>query len=153
MERVESVRDSKEDELSSAGDSEEDESSSVGTKTDGELIEELLPGVNGVIVEYFKLQEILLMLMSVHFTMWSKYSPMCVAASEILNVWSVDTECVRQSVDLDAIACLKWIISFIPTDEVEERVDSVGNLEDDSSSGGDSEEEETGLRVEQKVRR
>ena len=39
------------------------------TKTDGELIEELLPGVYAVIVEYFKLQEKLLMLMSVHFTM------------------------------------------------------------------------------------
>ena len=41
---MESVRDSKEDKLSSAGDSEEAESSSVGTKTDGELIEKLLPG-------------------------------------------------------------------------------------------------------------
>ena len=42
---MESVRESKGDELSSAGDSEETESSSVGTKTDSELIEELLPGV------------------------------------------------------------------------------------------------------------
>ena len=67
-ERVESVRESKEDKLSSAGDSEEAESSSVGTKTDGELIEKLLPGVYAVIVDYFKLQEKLLMLMSVHFT-------------------------------------------------------------------------------------
>ena len=56
-ERVESVWDSKEDKLSSAGDSEEAESSSVGTKTDGELIENLLPGVYVVIVEYFKLQK------------------------------------------------------------------------------------------------
>ena len=56
-ERVESVRESKEDKLSSAGDSEEAESSSVGTKTDGELIEKLLPGVYAMIVEYFKLQE------------------------------------------------------------------------------------------------
>jgi len=38
------------------------------TKTDGELIEKLLPGVYVVIVEYFKLQEKFLMLMSVHFT-------------------------------------------------------------------------------------
>ena len=38
------------------------------TKTDGELIEKLLPGVYAVIVDYFKLQEKLLMLMSVHFT-------------------------------------------------------------------------------------
>ena len=38
------------------------------TKTDGELIEKLLPGVHAVIVEYFKLQEKLLMLMSVHLT-------------------------------------------------------------------------------------
>ena len=45
VERVESVQDSKEDKLSSAGDSEEAESSFVGTKTDGELIEELLPGM------------------------------------------------------------------------------------------------------------
>ena len=44
-ERVESVRDSKEDKLSSAGDSEEAESSSLGAKTDGELIEKLLPGL------------------------------------------------------------------------------------------------------------
>ena len=44
-ERVESVRESKEDKLSSAGDSEEAESSSLGTKTGGELIENLLPGV------------------------------------------------------------------------------------------------------------
>ena len=64
-----SVWDSKEDELSFAGDSEEAESSSVGTKTDGELTEKLLPGVYAVIIEYFKLQEKLLMLMSVHFTM------------------------------------------------------------------------------------
>ena len=66
----------------------------------------------------------------------------------------IHTECVKQSVNLEAIACLKRIISFITTDEVEERVDSVGNLEEDeSSSCGDSEEEETGPRVEQEVRR
>ena len=64
-ERVESVWDSKEYKLSSAGDSEEAESSSLGAKTDGELIEKLvLPSVNAVIVEYFKLQEKFLMLMS-----------------------------------------------------------------------------------------
>ena len=52
------------------------------------------------------------------------------------------------------LLCFKRIISFITTDEVEERVDSVGNLEEDeSSSVGDSEEEETGPRVEQEVRR
>ena len=44
-ERVESVRELKEDKLSSAGDSEEAEPSSSGTKTDGELIDKLLPGV------------------------------------------------------------------------------------------------------------
>ena len=44
-ERVESVWDSKEDEFNSAADSEEAESSSGGTKTDGELIEKLLPDV------------------------------------------------------------------------------------------------------------
>ena len=54
-ERMESVQDSKEDKLSSVGNSEGDESSSLGTKTDGELIEKLLPGVYAVIVEYFKL--------------------------------------------------------------------------------------------------
>ena len=43
--RVESVQDSEEDQLSSTGDSEEDKSSAVETKTDGELIESLLPGV------------------------------------------------------------------------------------------------------------
>ena len=43
-------------------------------------------------------------------------------------------------------------MSLITTDEVEERVDTVGNLEEDeSSSGGDSEEEETDSRVQQKV--
>ena len=57
QERAESVWESKTDKLSSAGDSEEAESSSVGTKTDGELIENLLPGVYVVIVEYFKLQK------------------------------------------------------------------------------------------------
>ena len=78
---MESVRESKEDKLSSAGDSEEAESSSVGTKTDGELIEKLvLPSVNAVIVEYFKLEEKFLMLMTVHFTS-EKYSPMCVVAT------------------------------------------------------------------------
>ena len=41
----------------------------------------------------------------------------------------------------------------ITTDEVEERVDIVGNLEEDeSSSVGDSEQEETDLRVQQEVR-
>ena len=57
QERAESVWESKKDKLSSAGDSEEAESSSVGTKTDGELIEKLLPGGYTVIVEYFKLQK------------------------------------------------------------------------------------------------
>ena len=37
--RVESVRDSDEEQLSATADSEDDESSSAGTKTDGELIE------------------------------------------------------------------------------------------------------------------
>ena len=106
-ERVESVWDSKEDKLSSAGDSEEAESSSVGTKTDGELIEKLLPGVNAVIVEYFKLQEKLLMLMSVHFTIVKQVFPsVCGSYSEI------HTECVKQSVDLEAIAHLK-ILSLL----------------------------------------
>ena len=74
-ERVESVRDSKEYKLSSAGDSEEPESSSVGTKTDGELIEELLPGVHAVIVEYFKPQEKLLVCA---FHKWEASIPQCV---------------------------------------------------------------------------
>ena len=90
-ERVESVWDSKEDKLSSAGDSEEDESSSVGTKTDGELIEKLLPGVYAVIVEYFKLQEKLLVLISVHFSSLKQVFPsVCVATTVkyILNVRS-----------------------------------------------------------------
>ena len=39
----------------------------------------------------------------------------------------------------------------ITTDEVEERVDTVGNLEEESSSVGDSEEEETDPRVQQEV--
>ena len=44
--------------------------------------------------------------------------------------------------------------ALITVEEVEERLDSVGNLEeDDSSAGGDSEEEETDPRVKQKVRR
>ena len=37
--RVESVQDSDEDQLSATADSKEDGSSSVGTKTDGELID------------------------------------------------------------------------------------------------------------------
>ena len=83
-ERVESVRESKEDKLSSAADSEETESSSVGTKNDGELIEKLLPGVYAVIVEYFKLQE---KLMIVHFTSVKQVFPsVCGSHSEILNV-------------------------------------------------------------------
>ena len=80
VERVESVQ---EDKLSSAGDSEEDESSSVGTKTDGELIEKLLPGVYTVIVDYFNLQEKLLTLMSAHFTSVKQVFPsVCGSYSE-----------------------------------------------------------------------
>ena len=40
---------------------------------------------------------------------------------------------------------------FITTDEVEERVDTVGDLEEESSSVGDSEGEETDPRVKQEV--
>ena len=65
---MESVRDFEEDQLSSTRDSVEDESSSVETKTDGELIESLLPGLYTVVVELFKLQGKLLVLASVHFT-------------------------------------------------------------------------------------
>ena len=87
---MESVWDSKEDELSSAADLEEGESSSVGTKTDDGLIEELLPGVYAVIVEYFKPQEKLLMLMSVHFAIVKQVFP---------NLWGsyseIHTECVK----------------------------------------------------------
>ena len=88
---MESVRDSKEDKVSSAGDSEEAESSSVGTKTDGELIEKLLPGVYGVIVEYFNLQE---KLMIVHFTSVKQVFP---------SVCGSYSECAKQSVDLEAM--------------------------------------------------
>ena len=89
-ERVESVRESKEDKLSSAADSEETESSSSGTKTDSEFIVKLLPGVYAVSVEYFKLQEKLLMLMSVHLTSMKQVFPcVCGSYSEI------DTECVN----------------------------------------------------------
>ena len=53
---------------------------------------------------------------------------------------------------MEAVACLERKFSFITTDEVEGRVDTVGNLEEDeSSSVGDSEEEETGPRVQQEV--
>ena len=66
---------------------------------------------------------------------------MCGSYSEI------HTECVKQSVE-----CSPKKISLIITDEVEERVDTVGNLEqDESSSVGDSEEEEADSRVQQKV--
>ena len=58
---------------------------------------------------------------------------------------------MNQSVDLEAIAHLK--ISFITTDEVERRVDTLGNLKEDKSrSFGGSEGEETGPRVQQEVR-
>ena len=39
----------------------------------------------------------------------------------------------------------------ITTDEVEERMDTVGNLEEKSSSVGDSEKEESDPRVQQEV--
>ena len=153
VERVESVQDSKEDKLSSAGDSEEDKSNSVGTKTDGELIEKLLPGVYPVIVEYFNLQEKLLMLMSVHFTIVKQvFLSVCGSYSEI------HIECAKQSVDLEAVTHLKNFFHFmvtiaITTDEVEGRVDTVGNLEEDKSrSFGGSEGEENGPRVQQEVR-
>ena len=141
-ERVEFVQDSKEGKLSSHGDSEEAESSSLGTKTDSELIEKLLPGVYAVIAEYFKQQEKLLVLMSVHFTSVKQVFPNVVATVKyILNVWS----------KVKLFLALKEI-SLTATDEVEERVDTVGNLgEDESSSVGDSEEDESDPRVQQEV--
>ena len=54
------------------------------------------------------------------------------------------------SVDLEA-TFIKRKMFAITTDEVEERVDTVGNLEEESSSVGDSEREETDPRVKQEV--